>query len=107
MKKLRAQMEKFSFGQLTSNSDGKTSGSGTAGLYIVFIGGICFVLGCINKMFLNESIDIITQSIVIITIGAALLGYRKSKDSNIREIEEDKTEEIKTGENIDDNPLNS
>ena len=46
-------MERFSFAQLTSNSDGKTSGSGTAGLYIVFIGGVCFFLGCVDKMFLD------------------------------------------------------
>ena len=61
MKKLIANMEKFSFAQLTSNSNGKTSGSGTAGLYIVFIGGLCFLLGCIDKMFLDKSIDILTQ----------------------------------------------
>jgi hypothetical protein len=60
MRKLRAAMEKFSFSQLTSNSDGKTSGSGTAGLYIVFIGGICFFLGCIDKMFININMVIIT-----------------------------------------------
>lgn len=93
MKKLRAAMEKFSFGQLTSNSDGKTSGSGTAGLYIVFIGGICFFLGCIDKMFLDKNVDILTQSIIFISIGAALLGYRKSKDSGISEIDSDSKEE--------------
>jgi hypothetical protein len=89
MKKLIANMEKFSFAQLTSNSNGKTSGSGTAGLYIVFIGGICFLLGCIDKMFLDKSIDILTQSIVMVTIGAALLGYRKSKDGVV--VEENKS----------------
>lgn len=83
MKKLKDRMERFSFAQLTSNSDGKTSGSGTAGLYIVFIGGICFLMGCIDKMFLNDSVDIITQSIVFVSIGSALLGYRKSKDTHI------------------------
>lgn len=102
MKKLIANMEKFSFAQLTSNSNGKTSGSGTAGLYIVFIGGLCFVLGCVDKMFLDKSIDIITQSIVMVTIGAALLGYRKSKDSGASQEENKKedgySEEIVTKE---------
>ena len=109
MKKFRATMEKFSFGQLTSNSDGKTSGSGTAGLYIVFIGGICFLLGCIDKMFLGDSVDIITQSIIFVTIGATLLGYRKSKDSGITEIESEevKVEDIKPEEYTEDQPLNS
>ena len=82
MKKFRAAMERFSFAQLTSNSDGKTSGSGTAGLYIVFIGGVCFFLGCVDKMFLNNDIDVITQSVVLVGIGASLLGYRKSKDNS-------------------------
>lgn len=104
MKKFRADMNKFSFSQLTSNSDGKTSGSGTAGLYIVFIGGICFFLGCIDKMFIGGSVDIITQSIIFISIGAALLGYRKSKDAGVSEIEEIKDEII---ENNEEGPLNS
>jgi len=100
MKKLRAAMDRFSFAQLTSNSDGKTSGSGTAGLYIVFIGGICFFLGCIDKMFLDKSVDILTQSIIFISIGAALLGYRKSKDSGTSEMEQEKTEEIKKDQSL-------
>lgn len=106
MKKFRATMEKFSFAQLTSNSDGKTSGSGTAGLYIVFIGGISFFFGCIDKMFLNESVDILTQSIIFVTIGATLLGYRKSKDSGVTELEEVKEEAV-VEETTEDQPLNS
>jgi len=106
MKKLIANMEKFSFAQLTSNSNGKTSGSGTAGLYIVLIGGICFVLGCIDKMFLDKSIDIITQSIVMVTIGAALLGYRKSKD-NFGTSEENKSTETTSGETSGEEMLKS
>ena len=81
-KRIIAVMDKFSFAQMTSNSDGKTSGSGTAGIYIIFIGGLCFLLGCIDKMFLDKSIDILTQSIILVGIGASLLGYRKSKDSS-------------------------
>lgn len=105
MKKLIANMEKFSFAQLTSNSNGKTSGSGTAGLYIVFIGGVCFLLGCIDKMFLDKSIDIITQSIVMVTIGAALLGYRKSKDGT--PVEENKSTETTPEETSNEEMLKS
>lgn len=90
--RFRPDINKFSFGQLTSNSDGKTSGSGTAGLYIVAIGGLCFILGCIDKMFFGNTIDIVTQSIVLVGIGAALLGYRKSKDSPIQVSDEVKEE---------------
>ena len=77
MRNLKSDINRFNFGQLTSNSDGKTSASGTAGLYIIFIGGICFLMGCIQRMFIDQSIDIITQSIVFVSIGAGLLGYRK------------------------------
>lgn len=101
MKRFRAEMERFSFSQLTSNSDGKTSGSGTAGLYIVFIGGICFFMGCIDKMFIGNNVDILTQSVILIGIGATLLGYRKSKDSNVSE------EESTEFQNTEESPLNS
>lgn len=69
-------INKFSFGEMTSNNNGKTSVTSTSGAYIIFIGGICFVLGCIDKMFINNSVDIINQSIMVITIGAALLGVK-------------------------------
>jgi hypothetical protein len=41
-------------------------------------------------MFLNKDIDVITQSIILVGIGATLLGYRKSKDNS----EEPKIEEV-------------
>ena len=69
-------IKKFSFGEMTSNDNGKTSGTSSAGLYIIFIGGLCFFLGCIDKMFLDKSIDIINQSVMFTTIGAALLGVK-------------------------------
>ena len=76
-------INKFSFSQMTSNTNGKTSGSGTAGLYIVAIGGVCFLLGCLDKMFFTKTIDIVTQSVILIGIGATLLGFRKSKDAKL------------------------
>jgi hypothetical protein len=99
-------IKKFSFAELCSNNNGKTSGSGTAGLYIVFIGGLCFLLGCIDKMFLDKSIDILTQSIVMVTIGATLLGYRKSKD-NFGTSEENKSTETTSGETSGEEMLKS
>jgi len=69
-------INKFSFGEMTSNDTGKTSSTSTAGVYIIFIGGLCFLLGCIDKMFLDKSIDIINQSVMFTTIGAALLGVK-------------------------------
>lgn len=80
-KKLLAAIERFSFAQMTSNSNGKTSGSGTMGVLICTVGTLCFFLGSVDKMFINKDVDIITQSIIFVGIGAALLGYRKSKDA--------------------------
>lgn len=92
MRTTKPDIGKFSFAELTSNSNGKTSGSGTAGIFIVTIGGICFLLGSINIMFLEGSIDIITQSIIFTGIGATLLGYRKSKDNGTISVVEETSE---------------
>lgn len=75
-KELKEMINRFSFAQMTSNSDGKTSASGTMGVLICVIGSISFLLGSISK---NE--DVLLQSVVFTGIGAGLLGYRKSQDS--------------------------
>ena len=77
---MKLDSNKFSLAQMTSNSNGKTSGSGTMGVLICSVGALCFLMGCIDKIFLSKEIDVITQSIVLVGIGSALLGYRKSKD---------------------------
>ena len=94
IKKQIGNIKKFSFAEMTSNSSGKTSGSGTAGLYIVFIGGITFFMGCVDKMFLNKDIDVITQSIILVGIGATLMGVRKVFDTKKPEAETPQDEMI-------------
>jgi hypothetical protein len=88
-------LEGFSFAEMTSNNDGKTSGSGTMGVLICTVGTLCFLIGCIDKVFVNKDVDIITQSIIFVTIGAGLLGLRKfraTSDKSSFEIEkEDET----------------
>jgi hypothetical protein len=86
LKKLRRDLDNFSFAQMTSNSDGKTSGSGTMGVLICVFGSLCFTLGCFDTMLFSKTADIITQSIVFTGIGAGLLGYRKSKDNAPKEV---------------------
>ena len=78
------EISKFSFAEMTSNDDGKTSGSGTVGIIISFVGGLCFLLGAVDKMFLSGTVDILTQSIVVIGIGVGLLGYRKGKSTDAK-----------------------
>ena len=87
-------IKKFSFGEMTSNDNGKTSATSSAGLYIICIGGLCFLLGCVDKMFLDQSIDIINQSVMFTTIGAALLGVKNitAKKTGDISIEEKKKE---------------
>jgi hypothetical protein len=88
-------IKKFSFGEMTSNDNGKTSATSTAGSYIIFIGGLCFLLGCIDKMFLDKSLDIINQAVMFTTIGAALLGVKNitAKKTGDISIEDKKKEE--------------
>ena len=87
------EISKFSFAEMTSNDDGKTSGSGTVGIVISFIGGLCFLLGAVDKMFLSGTVDILTQSIVVIGIGVGLLGYRKGKSTDAKIAEASTSEE--------------
>jgi hypothetical protein len=80
-------IKKFSFSELTSNNSGKTSGSGTSGLFICLIGAITFAFGCFIKAAM-----IIDPSVIVITIGAGLLGYRKSQEANTDVVATDKTD---------------
>lgn len=85
---------KFSWGELFSNENGKTSGSGFVGVIVSLVGTLCFFLGCIDKMWISNSIDIITQSIVLVGIGTTLLGVRKvvGNDKNPSEVKQESQE---------------
>jgi len=78
-----SNISKFSWAEMFSNDNGKTSATAFSGWIICIIGSICFLLGCIDKMWISNSVDIITQSIVFVTIGAALLGVRKIQNSKV------------------------
>ena len=85
-------IKKFSFAEMTSNNNGKTSVTSTAGAYIIFIGGLGFIAGCVDKMFLGNTIDIINQSIMFVTIGAALLGVKNITGSKIEQMKKNSEE---------------
>ncbi len=76
---MKLDINKFSFAQLVSNNSGKTSGSGTMGCLTCFAGVIGFLLGMVDKMWLSKTADVMNSSIIVVTIGAGLLGYRKSQ----------------------------
>lgn len=80
-------INKFSWAQMTSNTGGKTSASGTSGVLCVGVGLLGFLAGVVDH-FAFKNDDIMTQSILLITLGAGLLGYRKSKDGNVEQTQE-------------------
>lgn len=75
----RLNIDKFSFAQLVSNNSGKTSGSGTMGVLISTVGCIGFLCSVICMLFKTSVPNLANESLAVIGIGAALLGYRKSK----------------------------
>ena len=99
-----ANIKKFSFGEMTSNNNGKTSATSTAGLYIILIGGFSFFLGVIDKMFIDKSVDIINQAVMFTTIGAALLGVKNVMGAKNAEVTPTDTP---TETPAEDQPLNS
>jgi hypothetical protein len=69
-------IQKWSFGEMTSNPDGKTSVTSTSGFIIVIVGCLSFLMGVIDKMFIDKSMDVINQAVAFTMIGAALIGYK-------------------------------
>lgn len=87
----KPNISRFSWAEMFSNDNGKTSGTAFCGIIISLVGTVCFFLGCIDKMWINKSIDIITQSITLVLIGASLMGLKKW----VGKPSEDATEEVK------------
>ena len=93
-------ISKFSWGELFSNGNGKTSGTAFCGIVICMVGSLCFLLGCIDKMFISSSVDVISQSIMFVGIGAGLLGVRKFVDSKKPESETPSEPEFSSEEEL-------
>ena len=76
---------KFVFSETFNNKDGKTSGSGFAGIMLIFIGGASFIASMVGYFLqLPNTIEVMGKIIIILSLAAALLGLRKfvgSKDS--------------------------
>ena len=78
---LFSRLKSFSLAEMTSNGNGKTSGSGTMGALVIVVGSLSFLVGAIHfSVVKGVSADVMMYSTGLITIGAGLLGYRKSKD---------------------------
>jgi len=72
---IKTSISKFNFAELTSNSTGKTSSSGTMGCLICTIGSIAFLIASISK-----NSELINQSVIFTSLGAGLLGLKKANE---------------------------
>jgi hypothetical protein len=63
---MKLDIHKFSWSELFSNGNGKTSATAFCGIIICMVGSLCFLLGCIDKMFITSTVDVISQSIVFV-----------------------------------------
>lgn len=78
---LFSRLKSFSLAEMTSNGNGKTSGSGTMGVIVVLVGCLGFIIGVLDFTISKvPKSEIMMYATGIVTIGAGLLGYRKSKD---------------------------
>ena len=81
------ELFKFSWAQAFSDSNGKSTVMPIAGAYITFIGGAGFIYGGIIK-----DANLLSQSIIMTTIGASILLGRKmvnGKQGALPEMEDD------------------
>jgi len=68
----KTDIHKFSFPEMCSGANGKTSGTGTVGIYLTVIGSICFCFGVYKQCS-----DVMIQSLALVGVGATLLGIKK------------------------------
>lgn len=78
---------KFVFSETFNNSDGKTSGSGFAGILLTIVGAACFMAAMVGWFIEKpDVIEVMGKIIILLTIAGGLLGVRKvfrdKKDPN-------------------------
>lgn len=118
--KMIGDITKFSFGEMTSNGNGKTSVSGTSGFVLIIVGAIAFLTSLIASICGKLGIEYVYASFAVIVIGAGLLGYKKKiskeilskspfdmlndDDDDVKDVAqpETKSEEPKTAEVVSD-----
>lgn len=77
-----ANINTFSWSQMLSNSNGKTSASAVAGISTTFVGLFGFLMGAVFFIYAKDG-SIMMYSSALVGTGVGVLGYRKSKDTNI------------------------
>ena len=76
----KTNINKFSFGEAMSNSNGKTSGSKFAGFITLCVGGIGFLISIISALCgYTESVALTSICAGVISTALVLFGYSKNK----------------------------
>lgn len=78
-----ANVSKFKFSELFSNSDGKTSGSGFVGILFGIATTLCFIASAIGIFFKLDIMELVDASLQLGLLSGALLGLRKVAGSFI------------------------
>jgi hypothetical protein len=69
---------KFVFSETFNNSNGKSSGSGFAGIVLTLVGAVCFLAAMVGYFIqLPNTLEVMGKIIIVLTLSAALLGVRK------------------------------
>lgn len=96
---LKCSINKFSLSQMTSNSDGKTSSTGTMGCLTIGVGLLAFLVGVLDSILWTKTTNVMLQSLALIGAGHTMLMYRKSKDAKVikpeTEVEPEPEPEVK------------
>ena len=69
---------KFVFSETFNNRDGKTSGSGFAGIILMLVGAASFIAAMVGWFLqVPEVLEVMGKIILLLTIAGGLLGVRK------------------------------
>jgi len=68
----RVNIQKFSLPEAVANSNGKTSGSATCGMFMIFVGTICFFVGTFKS-----DPNTLIQSLALVSLGTSLVAINK------------------------------
>lgn len=89
-------ISKFNWREIFNNTNGKTSGSGFSGVITIMVGLLGFLSGVTMHFLTNFAVYgslVLSASITLVGIGAALLGVRKIwKDKDNIQIDGGNTE---------------
>ena len=96
-------IKQFSLPEMVSNDNGKTSGSGAMGCLCICIGCIGFSYGVYDYSKGTGTNEILSQSMMLIMVGAGLLGIRKVGGSFGKNQEIVGTETAETKQEVDVN----